>query len=79
VLVADGTISIGGDEQNRAANRYTGIQGAFAEADLLHEAAHLGIGGVPEGGNVSFLDGHVEWRKFDDMHVITYDSPSFWF
>lgn len=36
-------------------------------------------GKVPAGGNVLFLDGHVEWRKFEQMSIRTSGEPSFWY
>jgi hypothetical protein len=35
-----------------------------------HLSSHLNmhnIGGVPEGGFLTFKDGHTQWRKFWDM------------
>jgi prepilin-type processing-associated H-X9-DG protein len=26
-------------------------------------------GDLPAGGNLGMLDGHVQWRKFDLMHI----------
>jgi prepilin-type N-terminal cleavage/methylation domain-containing protein len=31
-----------------------------------HLSAHL-VGGIPEGGNLTFKDGHSQWRKFFNM------------
>jgi prepilin-type processing-associated H-X9-DG protein len=28
--------------------------------------AHM-EGSLPAGGNIAFLDGHIEWRKFPEM------------
>jgi prepilin-type N-terminal cleavage/methylation domain-containing protein/prepilin-type processing-associated H-X9-DG protein len=37
-----------------------------------------GSGPQPEGANIGFADGHVAWRKFEDMeHQITWE-PWFW-
>jgi prepilin-type N-terminal cleavage/methylation domain-containing protein/prepilin-type processing-associated H-X9-DG protein len=33
----------------------------------------------PAGCNVNFLDGHVEWRRWEKMAVRTYGDPSFWY
>jgi len=75
VVAADGTLSWNGNEVNRAGNRYTGIQGGWSKK---HDTAHL-QGNQPSGGNLLFLDGHVEWRKFRDMHVRTDGTyPHFW-
>ena len=46
-----------------AANSYTDVKGGFY---LHHLSPHL-KGLYPRGGNIGFKDGHVEWRKFDDM------------
>jgi prepilin-type N-terminal cleavage/methylation domain-containing protein len=42
-------------------------------------------GDFPAGGNVGFKDGHVVWRRFDDMNQWSYQAntkypapPSFW-
>jgi prepilin-type N-terminal cleavage/methylation domain-containing protein/prepilin-type processing-associated H-X9-DG protein len=75
VIVADGTISNNGNENNRAVNRYTGIRGGWSKP---HDTAHL-QGRMPSGGNLLFLDGHVEWRKFPKMRIRTDGSePHFW-
>ncbi len=43
-----------------------------------HRTSHM-AGFLPAGGNLAMLDGHVEWRKFDDMHVRAAGSgPVFW-
>jgi prepilin-type N-terminal cleavage/methylation domain-containing protein len=52
-----------------------------------HVSAHL-KGGVPSGGFLGMLDGHVEWRKFQVMRVRGYGGaggaqdngtcPTFW-
>jgi len=77
VLLADATISVSG--QNNPAARYTynytDIVGGYATAET---SAHL-AGHFPVGGNLGMLDGHVEWRKFDDMTPrTTGTSPVFW-
>jgi prepilin-type N-terminal cleavage/methylation domain-containing protein/prepilin-type processing-associated H-X9-DG protein len=74
VLVADATLSTGENEENRLLNRYTGIDGGWRG----HQAAHLGANRVPVGGNLLFLDGHAEWRRFEQMKVRTVGAPSFW-
>jgi prepilin-type N-terminal cleavage/methylation domain-containing protein/prepilin-type processing-associated H-X9-DG protein len=77
VLLADNTMSDFG--QNKPAARYTYnytvIQGGFVPT---YVSAHL-AGQFPAGGNVGMLDGHVEWRNFDDMTPRTDgSSPVFW-
>jgi prepilin-type N-terminal cleavage/methylation domain-containing protein len=73
VIVADGTISQGANEANRAQNRYTKIDGGWAG----HQSPHLN-GKVPAGGNHLYLDGHTSWVKFEKMKVRTDGDPSFW-
>jgi len=79
VLVADATVSAWGQdtEANRATYNYTSIQGAYpAPMRTSHVDRFL-----PAGGNLAMLDGHVEWRSFQQMHVRTppgADLPVFW-
>jgi prepilin-type processing-associated H-X9-DG protein len=74
VVAADATISINGGEINRTGNGYTGIMGGWSKP---HNTAHL-EGKLPAGGNLLFLDGHAEWRKFQAMRVRTDGTPYFW-
>lgn len=81
VLAADATISKPTDADiiHRSWNSYINIKGAYVK---LHRTAHL-KGTYPAGGNVGMLDGHVEWRRFDDMYPRTDatlggDVPVFW-
>ncbi len=77
VLAADGTLSIGENELDRTKNRYTKVDGGWRG----HQAPHL-AGKVPAGGNLVFLDGHSEWKKFEKMRVRTTgnsgSTPAFW-
>jgi prepilin-type N-terminal cleavage/methylation domain-containing protein/prepilin-type processing-associated H-X9-DG protein len=76
VMIADATISTEANTRNRAANNYLEIIGGWNQP---HRTAHLdGSGKYPRGGNVAFLDTHVEFRKFDDMTVRTTGTPAFW-
>jgi type II secretory pathway pseudopilin PulG len=80
VLVADGILSQPTDANvtDRSANGYTDIVGAYVKT---HLSAHLN-GTIPAGGNLGMLDGHMEWRRFDDMYPRTdaslTDTPVFW-
>ena len=45
-------------------------------------SAHL-YGATPDGGNIMFMDGHVDWRPFKQMikHAYAGDgtgTPTFW-
>jgi prepilin-type N-terminal cleavage/methylation domain-containing protein len=75
VLVADATISAGGNLVNRGANNYTSVPGNHS---FLHSAPHLNRQ-LPAGGNLAFLDSHAEWRKFERMTVRTRSGTTFWF
>jgi prepilin-type processing-associated H-X9-DG protein len=79
VLMSDAVISKphDADEAQRWLNSYENIKGGYFKA---HRTAHM-QGNMPAGGNVGMLDGHVEWRKFKDMHVRTdpnSSNPVFW-
>src|SRR5208283_5443465 len=66
VLVACATISANYTD-NRTGNvngyNFTQVVGGFY---LNHISPHLN-GKIPDGGTVGFKDGHVQWRKFQDM------------
>ncbi len=74
VLVADVVISQENSEADKYKNHYTGIQGG---SPILHDTSHMNKN-LPAGGNIGFLDGHVQWRKFDLMHLRTRYTPGFW-
>lgn len=73
VIIADATISSGANEKERHRNRYTKIDGGWRG----HQTPHLNRN-MPEGGNLAFADGHVEWRRFEKMWVRTDGEPTFW-
>ncbi len=45
---------------------------------IPHRSSHLGAASKPTGGNILFLDGHVDWRPFSDM-LLQYQGPDHWF
>jgi prepilin-type N-terminal cleavage/methylation domain-containing protein len=64
---------------------FYGMTGSFTTDGrnlYKHFSSHLNAhfaGGVPDGGNVTFKDGHTEWRKFADMEQrATGSSWGFW-
>jgi len=74
VVSADATLSDNGNEKDRTKNRYTNIDCGWKG----HQSAHLN-GKLPAGGNLLYLDGHAQWKKFDKMVVRTDgSSPHFW-
>jgi len=84
VLVADATISQGGQNNNASRNNYsfTKIPGGWdavsGNRGDLHETPHMN-GRFPSGGNLVMLDNHGEWRKWNDMRPRTQGgAPGFW-
>lgn len=80
-LMADATISAPGQmtTSQKHSYRWQDIVGGFR---IPHTSPHLGNGGKPQGCNILFMDGHVEWRKFaSSLFVCRTDaagSPAFW-
>jgi len=79
VLVADATICTPSgvpyaQRYTYAGISYTQVKGGFY---IPHLSPHL-KGVFPSGGNVGFKDGHVVWRKFDDMDQRCFGGESFW-
>jgi prepilin-type N-terminal cleavage/methylation domain-containing protein/prepilin-type processing-associated H-X9-DG protein len=74
VLVADAVISQENSEANKYRNHYTDIVGG---SSIHHSTSHMAKN-LPAGGNVGFLDGHTQWRKFELMHLRTVHGPGFW-
>ena len=67
VLMADATFC-------NADQDFTQLQGMWTRA---HRTSHL-KGRAPDGGNVLFLDFHVQWRNFKEMEQRT-AVPAFFF
>jgi prepilin-type N-terminal cleavage/methylation domain-containing protein/prepilin-type processing-associated H-X9-DG protein len=59
---------------------WTDIDGGFKVAGTLksHLSAHL-QGKIPKGGNVGMIDGHAEWRPFNQMRARTALTPWFYY
>ena len=74
VVIADAVISDGDDQVNRANNRYHDVSGGWPN----HRTSHINGANYPNGGNLLFLDGHVEWRPFKQMVVRTDGYATFW-
>lgn len=72
-LATDTIISDGPDRETA---RFTGINGG---SPIPHRTSHIIGNGRPEGGNIVFFDGHVDWRPFKDAHVRTFGVPVFWY
>lgn len=72
VLLADVTLSYEG--------RFTAIPGGYNPPGWPgHRTSHL-AGGLPSGGNLAMLDGHVEWTTFSLMAIrsLPNGGPVWW-
>ena len=80
VIAADGTLSNTQLRNTSPGGRnFTHVYGGWGGGTKPHSTAHLASSRLPAGGNLLFLDSHVEWRKFQDMRVRTDGSvPHFW-
>ncbi|MGN6555085.1 MAG: type II secretion system protein [Verrucomicrobiota bacterium] len=71
-LAADATISQGGNFSSIVCDWYYGGVKKNARSPHLQ-------GKLPAGGNIVFLDGHADWRKFRDMRIRTWAGSDFWY
>jgi prepilin-type processing-associated H-X9-DG protein len=80
-LIADVTVS-NGRERSSDFTKATG--GCLDRWGVYDRTNHLRRGARPAGGNVLFVDGHVQWRRFEEMERRwswlgqDYPNPSFW-
>ena len=57
--------------------------GIWSESGVSDRTSHIARGDIPAGGNVAFMDGHVQWRSFNpeinnNKSVARYgDNPGF--
>ena len=79
-LISDVTASNGPDPVASDFTQATG--GCWSRWQIYDRTNHLRKGTRPTGGNILFVDGHVEWRKFDEMEHRwfwqAYGNPCFW-
>jgi prepilin-type N-terminal cleavage/methylation domain-containing protein/prepilin-type processing-associated H-X9-DG protein len=77
-VVIDATL---GQEDSGAKHGYNfgriTVGGSWSEGGFEDRSSHLMTDEVPTGGNIGFLDGHVEWRHWSEMQN-RYGSPTFW-
>jgi prepilin-type N-terminal cleavage/methylation domain-containing protein len=74
-----GQKNTGYSDASRSSYIYNNVKGTFS---VPHLSPHLN-GTLPAGGNVGFKDGHVQWRKFNDMSQrmdpnLANGAPAFW-
>jgi prepilin-type N-terminal cleavage/methylation domain-containing protein/prepilin-type processing-associated H-X9-DG protein len=84
VLTADVVISAGATTPGYAhpENNYNNVGGGFVQPGKVpypHLSAHI-RGVIPQGQNIGFGDGHVQWHKFDDSVInrVGGNRPCFW-
>jgi prepilin-type processing-associated H-X9-DG protein len=79
-LIADVTASTGPDRLQADFTKATG--GCWSRWQIYDRTSHLKGGTKPLGGNSLFVDGHVQWRKFDEMEHRwfwqAFGNPCFW-
>jgi len=79
-LITDVTASDGPDREQSDFSRATG--GCWSRWQVYDRSNHLSTGSQPTGGNVLFVDGHVQWRHFKDMEHRwfwqRFTNPCFW-
>ena len=51
--------------------------GMWAGQRIVDRTSHLKTDEEPAGGNIGYLDGHVDWRHFSEMYN-RYGNPTFW-
>jgi prepilin-type N-terminal cleavage/methylation domain-containing protein/prepilin-type processing-associated H-X9-DG protein len=84
VLVACATLNESGSDDNLTVEltyNWINVDGGFKVngAAKGHISAHLKNATTPEGANVGMLDGHVEWRPFNQMINRVYTTPWFYY
>jgi len=79
-LISDVTASDGPDRLNADFSRATG--GCWSRWQVLDRSNHLKKATKATGGNILFVDGHVQWRRFEEMQHRwfwqAYSNPCFW-
>jgi|1185.fasta_scaffold36789_2 prepilin-type N-terminal cleavage/methylation domain-containing protein/prepilin-type processing-associated H-X9-DG protein len=81
VLAADATLrhdgTVNADGTAGSGSSWSDIQGGYPKH---HTSPHM-QGSLPAGGNVLFLDTHVDWHRFQQMRLASTSSatiPQFW-
>jgi type II secretory pathway pseudopilin PulG len=77
-LIADVILSTGNFTPAGGADNFYSIAGGFTQNGVTypHLSAHLGKGLIPAGGNITYKDGHVGWKKFDASRASAKANPS---
>ena len=64
-LVIDATLSTGTDPKTASFVEVRG--GSWGMWEILDRTNHVTNGDRPAGSNIMFVDGHLEWRHFNEM------------
>jgi prepilin-type N-terminal cleavage/methylation domain-containing protein/prepilin-type processing-associated H-X9-DG protein len=72
-LIVDQTFSTQTGESNRAV-----FESSHGAVTLPDQTNHMGYRYRPYGGNIGFLDGHIEWRPFQKMEFRTRGHADYW-
>jgi prepilin-type N-terminal cleavage/methylation domain-containing protein len=75
-LVTDATISDGPDPKQASFTEVRG--GSWSRWQLFDSTNHLIHGDRPAGGNILFVEGHLEWRPFKDMDARIWPPYHWW-
>jgi prepilin-type N-terminal cleavage/methylation domain-containing protein/prepilin-type processing-associated H-X9-DG protein len=75
-LMTDATLSTTGDPATASFVEVRG--GLYGRWQLFDRTNHISRGKNPDGGNIMFLDGHLEWRRFSDMEDRYVVPPHHW-
>ncbi len=78
-FVLDATLSA---TNNRENGNFAEVQGGMWSRHQMYDSTnHMRNNGDPEGANIVFLDGHLEWRNFSDMqmrYTVSGGAPYHW-
>lgn len=75
-LVLDATLS---NSEDPATATFTEVQGgSWGRWQLYDSTNHISRGGRPDGANICFVDGHLDWRRFSEMEMRVEMPPWHW-
>jgi len=74
-LVTDATLSTTSDPATASFTEVRG--GSWSRWQLFDRTNHLTHGDKPSGSNILFVDGHNDWRRFNEM-VLRMSPPYHW-
>ena len=73
-LVTDATLSTGPNPDTAS---FTDVQGGLWTRHGIYDRTNHISRGKPVGANILFLDGHNDWRRFNEM-VVRFSPPYHW-